>query len=1761
MKYGGYSRRLTAWLLTFVMIMSLVMVPAGKVQAAEVEVTNATDSSKPVYVEFPLESTAATYNQYKIKIYNNSGNTISDWEIKVQFASNPGWNAGWQGASYDANSRTMTITTYAGDGWDNATIYSGDTGEGAGFQIAAGALDNATVTLTYDNGVSDEGASSGGGSGSGSSSVTDTSTNKDLNVEFNYAKVLQESLYFYDANMCGTLEGTCALDWRGNCHTYDSNVTYTKDGQTYNVDVSGGFHDAGDHIKFGLPQGYAASMLGMSYYQFKDAYTELGQATHLQKITDYFCDYFRRCTVYDKNDKSKVIAFCYQVGDGTDHDLWSAPEGQTLNRPAYFADASNPATDQVCVAIAALAMNYKNFGNAEDLQVAKDLYQFVQSTDPACETVQSWNFYPSESYGDDYALAASALYVATGDTSYNTVYNTYKDNSGNGVNQYWVLDWANTGALACMLQNDTTKLASITNALKSSSKSTLDNVFSCLLDWGSCRYNTAAQFTGLVYDKLSGQTTYKDWATSQMNYILGDNPNKRCYVVGYNENSSRYPHHRAASRSSDDNETKEDHYTLVGALVGGPGANGTYEDNQANYHYNEVALDYNAGLVGAAAGLYLAHKDANTVYLSYAKKNTDNYSTELATAEELASVGVTTYYGTSATTVPVESISLEPAHLTLAVGGKQTLTATVLPEDATSKKVIWSSSDATVATVSNGTVTAIKAGTATITAKAGEKSVTCTVTVQKPAELAFYAGSLVCPSQVYGYTSVSSASANVTNQGEVATTPSNVAFESGDNFIFVQKPTNSIRPGAYVPIEVKPKTGLAAGTYSDKVIITYDGKTLTIPVSVVVSKKPITVKANDAKKTYGEGNPSLSVDTSYEANLEPGDQLSYQLTTMADTNSDAGTYSIVLTVAAHGNYEITTTNGTLTVHPKTVNSVNFPTASAVKLNQTLADSVLSGGSTEYGSFAWKNTGETLVKGTSSYDVVLTLNSNAVKNYSFAGMEGYDSNTGTITRKVSVNVTRADLPNVTFPTAADIIYGQALRNSTLEGGSTEYGTFTWENADYVPTESEIGTIQKNVIFTWSADSKAKYGLDDGEMTLEQMVSLKVNKQANNNEVATPVLVSRTANHIAVNEMQGVVYSLDKEKWQTSGTFTGLSAFTAYQVYAKYAETTTQYESAICATPLKVYTLVSNPYTIDVSKVKDANYMDALRAVNNGTVSATTATYSNGVLTLTESDQTYTITGSNSEVTVLAPYGNTNIILNNAIIKKLDVTHATSPVIKVSGVSTVQEMISTSSETVSITGDGTLNAAQIKITGSLSVNGPTVLVVATPIGGAAISSDNIAISGSNVTAVGGDGAAAMTGNTIKIENSSVTATGGSGASAIETTGENGSLTIKNASVEVNVDADSEKSPITSDNITLAGDNAITSSTGTDNIYSSTPKDENGNVLTTYTVKFLDTDGQTELISVTSYAGGQITLPSISKEAGYVVTWKNQTSGEKYQPQSTFTVNDNVIFMVNKQKIVVSKITLDITSVTLEVGEGEILTETVEPADAFDKSVTWSSSNAAVATVTEDGEVDAVAPGTAVITAKAKDGSGVTGTCKVTVVQGEPETVYAESIKITGATKKVAPGKKLKLKATVYPDNAINKKVKWKVSNKKFATVNSNGVVTTKKAGKGKKVTVTAYLADDSSIKATYKISIMKNPVKKIKLSAKTTTLKKGKSVTIKARFTPSKGISKELTWTSSNKKVATVNAKGKVTAKKKGTTKITAKAKDGSGKKATIKIRVK
>ena len=193
-----------------------------------------------------------------------------------------------------------------------------------------------------------------------------------------------------------------------------------------------------------------------------------------------------------------------------------------------------------------------------------------------------------------------------------------------------------------------------------------------------------------------------------------------------------------------------------------------------------------------------------------------------------------------------------------------------------------------------------------------------------------------------------------------------------------------------------------------------------------------------------------------------------------------------------------------------------------------------------------------------------------------------------------------------------------------------------------------------------------------------------------------------------------------------------------------------------------------------------------------------------------------------------------------------------------------------------------------------------------------------------------------------------------------------------------------------------------------------------------------------------------------------------------------------------------------------------------------VTWKSSNTGVATVA-NGVVTGKKAGTATITASI---SGKTATYKVTV----------KNRGISARVNQVYVGKKATVKVTAY---GVSGTAKFKSSNTKVAAVNSKGVITGKKAGTTK-ITVTV-----GKYKKVLTVKVKKPSFSLVKSSA---NLKKGKKITIKVKAAPAS----KVTYKSSNTKVATVNSKGVVTAKKKGTAKITVKC---NGITKTFKVTVK
>lgn len=236
--------------------------------------------------------------------------------------------------------------------------------------------------------------------------------------------------------------------------------------------------------------------------------------------------------------------------------------------------------------------------------------------------------------------------------------------------------------------------------------------------------------------------------------------------------------------------------------------------------------------------------------------------------------------------------------------------------------------------------------------------------------------------------------------------------------------------------------------------------------------------------------------------------------------------------------------------------------------------------------------------------------------------------------------------------------------------------------------------------------------------------------------------------------------------------------------------------------------------------------------------------------------------------------------------------------------------------------------------------------------------------------------------------------------------------------------------------------------------------------FIVTFKDYDGKVIGKAQTIDFGKSAKAPDAPKRKGYTFAgWDRSFSN----------VRQNLVVTATYKPILVNSIVITGDITKLAVGKSVTLKAEAAPLDALNTSIEWSSSNSKYATVTAAGKVTAKKAGggkTVTITAAAKDGSGKKATYKIKIYKSA-----VKKIKLSAKSKSVKPGKKVTIKATVSPSKNVNKTLKWSSSNKKYATVNSKGVVTTKKAGKGKTVTITARATDGSNKKATIKIKIKK------------------------------------------------------------------------------------
>ena len=429
----------------------------------------------------------------------------------------------------------------------------------------------------------------------------------DLGLD-NYAKLLQYSLYFYDANYCGVGAGEKShISWRDDCHTDNT--------------ANGGFHDAGDGIICGLTEGFTASTLGWLYYEYKDEFQKTGTYAHLKDITDEFAQFMKNCTTLDGD---KVTKFIYEVGDdGADHGKWRAPELMQRNSSEYYS-TTDGASNVAAQYAAALAQNYINFGNEEDLKYAKALYDFAAKNR---KMTYDQSTYSDKSVEDDIAWAAGWLYLATNEQPYLDANSKDTSNTNDWTNDYYYGGvWLGAAIINAEITGNWDKPVNYIKGVVNQNQ----NKFYVMNSWGSARHNTLMQTCAMIATKHKDKSgaDFSEWCKGQTDMILGKNNANVCLVVGYNDVSATSPHHRAASGLyvgdgweewnswNGDYASVPTSHVLYGALCGGP----TSEDfstfrklDAKDATSNEVALDYQVGLVGAAVGLYSAYGTGQVV--------------------------------------------------------------------------------------------------------------------------------------------------------------------------------------------------------------------------------------------------------------------------------------------------------------------------------------------------------------------------------------------------------------------------------------------------------------------------------------------------------------------------------------------------------------------------------------------------------------------------------------------------------------------------------------------------------------------------------------------------------------------------------------------------------------------------------------------------------------------------------------------------------------------------------------------------------------------------------------------------------------------------------------------------------------------------------------------------------------------------------------------------------------------------------------------
>ncbi|MBJ7899358.1 MAG: hypothetical protein GC158_05430 [Cyanobacteria bacterium RI_101] len=467
-----------------------------------------------------------------------------------------------------------------------------------------------------------------------------------------YGQALASSFLFYEAQRSGDLPATNRIPWRRDSALGDGAARYDannngqlESNETLSRDLAGGYYDAGDRMKYAYPLASSLTLLSWGATQYQDAYEATGQLDEALDAIKWGTDWLLKAHETTGTGASlQTVRLWGQVGrTSTDHNNISDDQNIALPRPAYFIDASKPGSDlaaEVAASFASASILFRAADSAyadQLLNHAQALYKFAYQYQGRYSNVITDTAYPSSNYNDDLAWGAvwlhKALESANGNVNQtlswagNQTYLQIAKSKNLGLGN-WTQTWGDKeyGTAVLIAQEDPAyNKTSLENWLNYWTESGAGHIayspggLAFLSEWGSLRLAANTAFLAAVYSDTVRDYNgrYADFAQSQIDYMLGDNPRNSSYLVGFGADYSRNPHHANAHLNNNPayngsngwtvfNSTTPNYNLLTGALVGGPGSANDfdYQDNRLDYVRNEVALDYNAAFTGVLAYLY-----------------------------------------------------------------------------------------------------------------------------------------------------------------------------------------------------------------------------------------------------------------------------------------------------------------------------------------------------------------------------------------------------------------------------------------------------------------------------------------------------------------------------------------------------------------------------------------------------------------------------------------------------------------------------------------------------------------------------------------------------------------------------------------------------------------------------------------------------------------------------------------------------------------------------------------------------------------------------------------------------------------------------------------------------------------------------------------------------------------------------------------------------------------------------------------------------